>query len=113
VSRHCSMQAELAEMAETAIGDLKICQYMEPYIGERLEARVHRISRGGLEVFLVDHNITGFVPMRELGDRPRLKGASLTVQAGRKSLSFSEGYPIRVRVKDIDFIRLQVLLHLD
>jgi len=34
------------------------------------------------------------------------------IKSGRKSLSFTEGHPISVRVQDVDFIRLQVLLEL-
>ncbi|MBL6720149.1 MAG: VacB/RNase II family 3'-5' exoribonuclease [Planctomycetes bacterium] len=109
---HASMQAETAEMAETAVKDLKVCQFMEPHIGERLEARVVRVSRGGLEVHLLDFNVGGFLPARSMGQRPRVEGATLTVRVGKRVLSFTEGYAIRVEVKAVDFIRLQVLLEL-
>jgi exoribonuclease R len=109
---HASMQAETAEMAETAVKDLKVCQFMEPHIGERLDARVVRVSRGGLEVHLVDFNVGGFLPARSMGQRPRVEGATLTVRVGKRVLSFTEGYAIRVEIKAVDFIRLQVLLEL-
>jgi len=112
VALHCSLQAELAEMAETAIGDLKVCQFVEPRIGERFDAVVLRVSRAGIEVRLTELNVTGFLPARALGDRPQVKGPTLTVRAGRRSLSFSEGGPVRVLVRDVDFGRLQVLLEL-
>mgnify|MGYP002808263875 FL=1 len=44
VAAHCSVQAELAGMAEIAVKDLKVCQYMEPQIGKRLDAKVLRVS---------------------------------------------------------------------
>ncbi len=109
---HCSIQSEVAEMAATAVGDLKICQFMEPHIGEKLDARVRRVSRGGLEVDLVALNVTGFLPVRRIGDRPKVEGPTLTVRVGRRTLSFTEGYPVAVTVKDVDFLRLQVLLEL-
>ena len=112
IAAHCSVQAEVAEMTEMAVKDLKVCQFMEPHIGEKLETKVLRASRGGLEVQLVDYNVTGFLPMRALGERPVLKGPTLTVRAGRRSLSFTEGYPLTVRLQDVDFIRLQVMLEL-
>ena len=112
MAAHCSIQAEVAEMAEYAVKDLKICQYMEPRIGEKLAAKVRRVSRGGMEVDIVDLNVTGFLPTRTLGERPKVEGSTLTVRVGRRSLSFTEGYPVAVRVKDVDFIRLQVLLEL-
>jgi ribonuclease R len=112
VAAHASMQAEVAEMAEQAVGDLKVCQLMEPHIGERLEARVMRVSRAGLDVHLGAFNVFGFLPARELGDMPKVRGPTLTLRAGRRNLSFTEGYGIKVLVKDVDFIRLQVLLEL-
>ncbi len=112
VASHCSMQAEVAEMAEQAIGDLKICQYMEPHIGEKHEAKVLRASRYGLEVHLASFNVNGFLPTRILGDRPKLEGPTLTVRAGKRFLSFTEGHPVHVKIQDVDFIKLQVMLEL-
>ena len=112
VASHCSQQSEIAEMAETAVGDLKICQFMEPHIGERIDARVHRVSRAGIEVHLQELNVFGFLPARSIGERSELKGATLTIRAGRRNLSFTEGYAIAVLVKDVDFLRLQVILEL-
>lgn len=109
---HCSLQAELAEMTEDSIFDLKVCQYMDRHVGEKLRAQVLRVSPPGLEVKLLDHNITGFLPSRSIGDRVEVKGPTIQIKAGRKALSFTEGHPIAVRVKDVDFVRLQVLLEL-
>ncbi|MEZ5979407.1 MAG: ribonuclease R [Planctomycetota bacterium] len=112
VAGHSSVQADTAEMASTAVFDLKVCQYMEPHVGESLEAKVTRVSRAGLEVRLVDHNVSGFLPGKALGDRVRVEGPTLTATRGRRFLSFTEGHAIAVRVKDVDFLRLQVLLAL-
>ncbi len=112
VAAHCSVQADLAGMAEIAVKDLKVCQFMEPQIGRRIDARVERVSRGGIQVELPEFNVEGFIPMRALGERPKLAGPTLTVRAGRRSLSFTEGYAISVKVSDVDFLRLQVLLEL-
>jgi len=112
MATHCSIQAEVAEMAEYAIKDLKVCQYMEPHIGEKVEAVIVRVSRGGMEVRLADFNVTAFLPARALGDRPVVEGPNLKVRAGKRTLSFTEGYPVGVRLKDVDIIRLQVLLEL-
>jgi ribonuclease R len=109
---HSSAQSEMAEMAEIAVKDLKVCQFMEPHIDEKLAAKVVRVSRGGLEVELSDFNVAGFMPARSLGGRIQLKGSTMTVLIGRRSLSFTEGYAISVRIKDVDFIRLQIILEL-
>ncbi|MDF1797980.1 MAG: ribonuclease R [Planctomycetota bacterium] len=112
MATHASIQADVAQMAETAVFDLKVCQYMEPRIGDKLEAKVLRVSRGGLEVDLVGHNISGFLPARSIGDRPKCEGSTLTIQLGKRQLSFTEGYAIAIRVKEVDFIKLQVTLEL-
>jgi ribonuclease R len=109
---HCSLQSELAEMTEQSMFDLKVCQFMYPRIGEKLRAQVVRVSPPGLEVKLLDLNISGFLPSRAIGERVEIKGPTMTIKAGRKSLSFTEGHPISVRVKDVDFVRLQVMLEL-
>ncbi|MDZ4774886.1 MAG: RNB domain-containing ribonuclease [Planctomycetota bacterium] len=109
---HCSLQSELAEMTEHSMFDLKVCQFMYPKIGQKLAAKVVRVSPPGLEVKLVDLNISGFLPSRSIGERVDIKGPTMTIRAGRKSLSFTEGHPISVRVKDVDFVRLQVMLEL-
>ena len=112
IALHASHQANVAEMTEQAVGDLKTCQYMDPHIGEKLDAKVLRVSRGGLEVHLTAFNVRGFLPARSMGDRPKVDGSTLTVQVGKRALSFTEGYPIAVLLKDVDFIRLQILLEL-
>jgi ribonuclease R len=113
VALHSSMQSELAQMCERAIFDLKVCQYMEPRIGEKIDAKLVRVSRSGLEILLVDHRVSGFLPARTLGDRIKVEGPNLQVLRGKRSLSFTEGQRIAVRVKDVDFVRLEVLLELD
>ena len=112
VARHASLRAELAEMASSAVTDLKVCQFMDPHTGETLEGRVHRANRGGLVVHLGAFNVRAFLPARRMGERPFLKGSTLTVRRGRATLSFSEGQPIRVKIGAVDFIRLEIILEL-
>ena len=112
VAAHCSMQSELAEMVENAVFDLKVCQFMHPHIGEKIDALVVRVSPVGMEVRLKAYNVGGFLPARAIGERSEVKGPTLLVRSGRKSLSFTEGHPIAVRLKDVDFVRLQVMLEL-
>jgi exoribonuclease R len=102
----------MAELVAISIGDLKVCQYMEPHIGEKLAATIHSVSPAGMVVALDAFNVTAFLPTKVLGDRAVVKGPTLTVRAGRRMLSFNEGSPIAVRLKEVDFIRLQLLLEL-
>jgi ribonuclease R len=110
VAAHASMRAELAEMTETAIADLKVCQFLDPHVGETHDAKIVQVSRYGLAVHLAAFNVQGFVPARTIGDRAVLKGPTLTLHRGKTPRSFTEGYAVRVKIADVDFIKLQVLL---
>lgn len=112
VASHSSLQAELAEMAERTMFDLKVCQFVYPHIGEKIDAQVLRVSPYGLEVKLGRFNVTGFLPTRAIGDKAEVKGPHITIKAGKRSLSFTEGHPVAVRIKDVDFVKLQVMLEL-
>jgi ribonuclease R len=109
---HCSIQSELAEMAAMAIHDLKVCQYLDPHVGEKVDATVLRVSMAGMEVRLSNFGVSGFLPSRILGDHPKVSGPNLLIRKGRRSLSFTEGHPVRVQIGEVDFLKLQVLLEL-
>ncbi len=110
VAGHCSVQADLSGMVENALDDLKVCQYMDRYKGEVITATLQRVSPAGLEVFLKDHYVTGFIPARLLQGRRKVEGPRMTVQSRNGSRVFDEGQAIDVKVTDVDFVRLQVLL---
>ncbi|MAB88763.1 MAG: hypothetical protein CMJ90_04805 [Planctomycetes bacterium] len=110
VAGHCSVQSDLARMVEDAVDDLKICQYMDRYREQVLKAVLKRVSPAGLEVFLEEHYVTGFIPARLLPGRRKVEGPRMTVQSRQGSRVFEEGSTIQIRVTDIDFVRLQVLL---
>ncbi len=112
VAGHASTQAEVAEMAETAIGDLKLCQLMEPRIGEEFEAVVGRVNRGGFEVDLTQDYIRGYLPARTIGSQTILEGTTLKIRTRRGTRVFREGDRIRVRVQDVDFVRLKIFFEL-
>ncbi len=109
---HSSLQADVAEMAEQAIGDLKVCQFMAPHIGEVHDAKVVRVSRVGIEVHLGKFNVGGFLPARSIGERAEVKGPTLQLRAGNRLFSFTEGYSVRVSIKEVDFLKLIVFFEL-
>ena len=65
-----------------------------------------------MEVHLIEINVRGFLPRRALGDRVKVQGSTLQVIAGRRSLSFTEGQAVKVRLVEVDFLRLQLFLEL-
>ena len=85
---------------------------MDRFEGERMMAVVQRVSPYGLEVFLKDHYVTGFIPARSLEGRAKVEGGRFTVVSRRGTRVFDEGEPIEIVVVGVDFIRLQVTLQL-
>ncbi len=112
MAAHSSLQADVAEMAEQAIGDLKVCQYMSAYVGETHLAQIRRVSNFGIEVHLSQFNVNGFLPARSIGEKAKVKGPTLQLLAGKRMLSFTEGTAIKILIKEVDFLKLQVLLAL-
>jgi len=112
MASHSTVQASLAEMAERAIGDLKICQFLEPHIGETHVARILRVSRPGLEILLSGFNVSGFLPFSKIGGRVQTDGATAVVTTRKRSYSFTEGGEIKISIAEVDFIRLEVQLEL-
>ncbi len=112
MAAHSSLQADVAEMAEQAIGNLKVCQYMSSYVGETHLAQIRRVSNFGIEVHLSQFNVNGFLPARSIGEKAKVKGPTLQLLAGKRMLSFTEGTAIKILIKEVDFLKLQVLLAL-
>jgi exoribonuclease R len=85
---------------------------MDRFKGQVLKAIIQRVSMAGLEVFMKEHYVTGFIPARTLDGRKKVEGPRLSVQSRRGSRVFDEGSGVEIRVADIDFVRLQVILEL-
>ena len=109
VASHCSLQSELAEMAENSMADLKVCQFMEPHIGEKLAAQVVRVSPGGLEVQLLDlqrHGVPAGARDRRQGrgqrpdDRDQERQALVVVHRGPSDRGALEGRRFRAAASD-------------
>ncbi len=112
VAEHASTQAEVAAMVEIAVKDLKICQYMDPRIGETYLARVGRINRGGFEIDITELCVVGYLPARGIGRVIKQDGPMITIQSRGGTKVFREGDQVEVRVQDVDFRRLKVLFAL-
>jgi len=112
VAGHCSVQADLASMTESAVDDLKTCQYMDRFRGETLMAVVNRVSPAGIEVFMAEHYTSGFIPGRSMPGRKKVEGPRMTVQSRHGTRVFDEGAKIEIAIKDVDFVRLQVILEI-
>ncbi|MCB9833881.1 MAG: VacB/RNase II family 3'-5' exoribonuclease [Planctomycetes bacterium] len=112
VASHASQQAEVAAMVEIAVADLKVCQFMDPRIGEVFEAKVGRVSPYGFDLDLVGLCVTGYLPAKAIGRVLRTEGPSITIRARSGTKVFKEGDTVEVTVKDVDFRRLKILFEL-
>ncbi len=112
VAEHSSTQAEVAAMVEIAVNDLKICQYMDPMIGDVLHAKVGRVNRGGFEIDIQALCVKGYLPARSIGRVIKQDGPTITIQSRGGTKAFREGDQIEVEVQDVDFRRLQVFFAL-
>ena len=112
VAEHASTQAEVASMVEIAVEDLKICQYMDPRIGEVYLARVGRVNRGGFEIDITSLCVKGYLSARSIGRVIKQEGPVITIQARGSAKTFREGDQIEVEVQDVDFRRLRVMFAL-
>jgi ribonuclease R len=112
VAAHASQQAEVAAMVEIAVADLKVCQYMDPRIGDVFMARVGRVNPYGFDIDLVDLCVTGYLPAKIIGRVLKTEGPSITIRAKGGTKVFHEGDNVEVEVKDVDFRRLKVLFDL-
>ncbi|MFT7619916.1 MAG: ribonuclease R [Planctomycetota bacterium] len=112
VASHSSTQAEVASMVEIAVDDLKICQFMDPRIGEVHMAKVGRVNRGGFEIDLQELSVKGYLSARSIGRVLKQDGPTITIQARGGTKVFREGDQVEVEVQDVDFRRLQVFFAL-
>ncbi len=112
MASHSTLQASVANMAERAVFDLKVCQYMDSHIGESHEAKILRVGYGGLDIQLTEFNVTGFLPYRRIGGRAQVDGPRVTVVTRKRHYSFDEGGMVKVTLTDVDFVRLQVFFDL-
>ena len=101
---------KIAAVVLLAAGILGLVYEKFSYTTETHEAKIVQVNRYGLVVHLPAFNVGGFVPARTIGDRAVLKGPTLTLHRGKTPRSFTEGYAVRVRIQDVDFVKLQVLL---
>lgn len=112
VAAHASAQADMASLVEVAVGDLKVCQYMHAFVGQKVMAMIERVSPWGLDLLLHEQFVHLFLPARSMDGRKQVDGPRMRVTSRKGNRVFDEGERLSVVITAVDFVRLQVVVDL-
>lgn len=105
---HCSETEQNATDTERDVDDLKMTEYMVPFIGEPFDAHVTGITRFGVFVGL-DNGVEGLVHIDSMDDDEYMYQEDTMTLKGRFSgTTYSMGMPVRVTLVKADKERREV-----
>ena len=108
---HCSETEQNATDTERDVDDLKMTEYMVPFVGEPFDAHVTGITRFGIFVGL-DNGVEGLIHVDSMDDDEYIYQEDTMTMKGRFSgNTYAMGMPVRVTLvkadkerKEVDFI---------
>lgn len=108
---HCSEAEQNATQTERDVTDLKMTEYMVPFVGEPFEARITGITRFGIFVGL-DNGVEGLIHIDTMEDDEYIyQEDTMTLQGRFSGKIYAMGMPLRVTLvradkekKEVDFI---------
>lgn len=108
---HCSETEQNATQTERDVTDLKMTEYMVPFVGEPFEARITGITRFGIFVGL-DNGVEGLIHIDTMEDDEYIyQEDTMTLQGRFSGKTYAMGMPLRVTLvradkekKEVDFI---------
>ena len=107
-AEHCSETEQNATETERDVDDLKMTEYMVPFVGEPFEARVTGITRFGIFVGL-DNGVEGLIHIDSMDDDEYIYQEDTMTMTGRFSGNvYSMGMPVRVTLVKADKERREV-----
>lgn len=105
---HCSETEQNATDTERDVDDLKMTEYMVPFVGEPFDAHVTGITRFGAFVGL-DNGVEGLVHIDSMDDDEYIYQEDTMTLKGRFSgTTYSMGMPVRVTLVKADKERREV-----
>lgn len=110
-ANHCSEAEQNATQTERDVTDLKMTEYMVPFVGEPFEARITGITRFGIFVGL-DNGVEGLIHIDTMEDDEYIyQEDTMTLQGRFSGKTYAMGMPLRVTLvradkekKEVDFI---------
>lgn len=108
---HCSETEQNATQTERDVTDLKMTEYMIPFVGEPFEASITGVTRFGLFVGL-DNGVEGLIHVDTMEDDEYIyQEDTMTLQGRFSGKTYSMGMPVKVTLvradkekKEVDFI---------
>lgn len=108
---HCSEAEQNATQTERDVTDLKMTEYMVPFVGEPFEARITGITRFGIFVGL-NNGVEGLIHIDTMEDDEYIyQEDTMTLQGRFSGKTYAMGMPLRVTLvradkekKEVDFI---------
>ena len=105
---HCSETEQNATETERDVMDLKMTEYMVPFVGEPFDAHVTGITRFGIFVGL-DNGVEGLIHVGSMDDDEYIYQEDTMTLKGRFSgKTYSMGMPVRVTLVKADKERREV-----
>lgn len=107
-AEHCSETEQNATETERDVDDLKMTEYMVPFVGEPFDGRVTGITKFGIFVGL-DNGVEGLVHIDSMDDDEYIYQEDTMTMKGRFSgTTYSMGMPVRVTLVKADKERREV-----
>lgn len=108
---HCSETEQNATQTERDVTDLKMTEYMIPFVGEPFDASITGVTRFGLFVGL-DNGVEGLIHVDTMEDDEYIyQEDTMTLQGRFSGKTYSMGMPVKVTLvradkekKEVDFI---------
>ncbi len=108
VSDICSSTEKTAEGAEREVDDMKMCQFMEPKIGEEFDAVISGVSKSGIYSEL-ENTVEGFTKVSSLDDDYySYDETTLSLIGDRTAKKYTIGDEIRVRLTRVDVLQREI-----
>lgn len=105
---HCSEMEQNATETERDVDDLKMTEYMVPFVGEPFDARITGVTRFGIFVGL-DNGVEGLVHVDSMDDDEYIYQEDTMTMKGRFSgTTYAMGMPVRVTLVKADKERREV-----
>jgi len=118
-SEHSSECEQAAVSAERDTTDMKMTEYMEPFIGEPFDGNVTGVTRFGIFVGL-ENGVEGLARLDSLDEEYEYNEDTLTLKGTLSGTTYRMGQPVRVTLaradkekREVDFIIGEIKSPLD
>ncbi len=107
---HCSETEQAAVETERDTNDLKMTEYMEPFVGEPFDGTVTGVTRFGIFVGL-DNGVEGLARLDTMDEEFEYNEDTMTLRGTLSGTVYSLGMPVRVTLiradkekREVDFV---------